>query len=78
MRETATNRFPRRLVRWLRSLSSIPLADEAAEREEYGIADRGRRQLADRERYRGFENNEAASAGLDELAEFEAPRHPKA
>lgn len=62
-------RFPRRL--WSR-LGSSGLADEAAEREEYGLADRGRTEL-ERERLRAYEIGEGASAALDELDEFKPP-----
>ena len=51
---------------------SSSLADEAAEREEYGLADRGKLQL-ERERFRPFETGDAASAALEELDEFKPP-----
>jgi hypothetical protein len=63
--------------RWIWSLfSSSRLADEAAEREEYGFADRGRTQL-ERERFGHYETEEAARAALDELDAFKPPPLPQ-
>ena len=61
---------------WIRRLfSSSGTDDEAAQREEYGISDRGEAELQ-RDRLGPFaesEGAEAAQAGLDEL---KAPRDP--
>ena len=61
---------------WIRRLfSSSGTDDEAAQREEYGIPDRGDAELQ-RDRlgpFAGSEGAEAAQAGLDEL---KAPPDP--
>jgi hypothetical protein len=61
---------------WIRRLfSSSGADDEAAQREEYGISDRGEAEL-ERDRLGPFaesEGAEAAQAGLDELT---APPDP--
>jgi hypothetical protein len=60
--------------RWIRRLfSSGGVDDEAAEREEYGIPDRGRVEL-ERDRDRSFAESEAAQAAEEELEEFKPPR----
>jgi len=63
-------RFPR----WLSSrFGTSSLEDESAEREEYGLPDRGRAEL-ERDRFSPvYEGGEAASAALDELDTFKAP-----
>lgn len=72
-------RIPLSFARWMRSLfSSSPLEDEAAEREEYGLTDRGRTELVERERFGPYETGEAARAGVDELDAFKAPPHREA
>jgi hypothetical protein len=61
---------------WIRRLfSSSGTDDEAAEREEYGIPDRGEEELKRDEAgpFALSEGAEAAEAGLDE---FRAPRDP--
>jgi hypothetical protein len=60
---------------WVRRLLSSSGSDEAAEREEYGVPDRGEAEL-ERDKLGPFaasEGAEAAAAGLDE---FKAPRDP--
>jgi hypothetical protein len=61
---------------WIRRLfSSTRTDDEAAEREEYGIPDRGQVEL-ERDRRGPFAETEGAQAAEDELAEFKPPRDP--
>jgi hypothetical protein len=64
------------MANWLRRLfSSTSPEEEAAEREEYGLPDRG-----DVERRRAgfgsFAGAEASEAAEDELDEFKPPRDP--
>jgi hypothetical protein len=64
------------LGNWIRRLfSSTGADDEAAEREEYGIPDRGQVEL-ERDRFGSFAGTEGAQAAEDELAEFKPPRDP--
>jgi hypothetical protein len=65
------------LGNWLRRLfSSGGPDDEAAEREEYGLPDRGEVGL-ERSKAGSFAaGGEAAEAAEDELDEFKAPRDP--
>jgi hypothetical protein len=49
--------------------------DEAAEREDYGIPDRGRVEL-ERDSVGSFAETEGAQAAEDELEEFKPPRDP--
>ncbi len=59
---------------WIRRLfSSAGVDDEAAQREEYGIPDRGGVEL-ERDRRGPFAGAEGAQAAEDELEEFKAPR----
>jgi hypothetical protein len=51
------------------------LDDEAAERADYGIADRGETAL-EREGLRGFAGTEATQTAEDELGELKAPPDP--
>lgn len=61
---------------WIRRLfSSTNVDDEAAEREEYGLRDRGLTEL-DRGRLGSFAGSEEAQAAQEELGEFEPPRDP--
>jgi succinate dehydrogenase flavin-adding protein (antitoxin of CptAB toxin-antitoxin module) len=60
--------------KWLRRLfSSTGVDDEAAEREDYGVPDRGRGEL-ERDRFGSFAEREGTQAAEDELEEFEPPR----
>ena len=62
------------LGNWLRRLfSSTGAGDEAAEREEYGIPDRGEVEL-ERDRFGSFAEGEGARAAEEELEEFKPPR----
>ena len=63
-------RFPR----WLSTrFGTTRLEDESAEREEYGLPDRGRAEL-ERDRFSPvYEGGEAVSAALDELDAFKVP-----
>ena len=57
----------------VRNLFSSPsLEDEAAEREEYGVPDRGEAEL-DRDRAADFATSEAAEAAENELRQLERP-----
>jgi hypothetical protein len=59
---------------WVRRLfSSSGTDDEAAEREEYGLPDRGELEL-ERDKGGPFAQSEAAEAAAAELDEFKAPR----
>ena len=61
---------------WIRGLfSSRGPDDEAAEREEYGVSDRGELEL-ERDKAGPFAVSEAAEAAESELDKFEAPRDP--
>jgi hypothetical protein len=61
---------------WVRGLySSIGRDDEAAEREEYGVPDRGELEL-ERDRLGPFAESEAAEAAKAELDELKPPRDP--
>ena len=67
-----------RVGNWIRKLfSSSETDDEAAEREEYGLRDRGELEL-ERDKRGPFEQSEAAEAAAAELDEFKAPRDPAA
>ena len=58
---------------WIRRLFSSSRADdEAAEREEYGLPDRGAVEL-ERGRAGAFAGAEGAEAATEELEEFKAP-----
>ena len=64
------------LREWFRRTFSSGLDDEAAEREEYGLQDRGELEV-DRDRYSGeFAGSEAAEAAKDELDSLKRPRDP--
>jgi len=56
-------------------LSANRSEDEAAEREEYGIPDRGQMEL-ERDRYGSFAEGEGTRAAEEELEEFKPPRDP--
>jgi hypothetical protein len=59
---------------WIRRLfSSAGLDEEAAEREDHDIPDRGREEL-ERDRSGSFAETEGTRAAEDELEEFEPPR----
>jgi hypothetical protein len=58
-----------------RLFSSSGKDDEAAEREEYNVPDRGVAEL-ERDRLRSFADSEGAEAAEEELDEFKAPRDP--
>jgi hypothetical protein len=61
---------------WIRRLfSSSGREDEAAEREEYGLPDRGEAELG-RGRSGSFAGAEGAEVAADELDEFKAPPDP--
>jgi len=61
---------------WIRRLLSSTWAEaEAAEREEFGIADRGQAEL-ERDKFGSFAEGEGARLAEDELAEFKPPRDP--
>ncbi len=67
-----------RVGNWIRRLfSSSETDDEAAEREEYGLPDRGELEL-ERDKRGPFAQSEAAEAAAAELDEFKAPRDPAA
>jgi hypothetical protein len=55
-----------------RLFSSAGRDDEAAEREEYGVPDRGQAEL-ERDRRGPFAVSEGAQAAEEELAEFKPP-----
>jgi hypothetical protein len=61
---------------WIRRLfSSSGPDEEAAERGDYGLPDRGELEL-ERDRGGPFAESEAAEAAAAELDEFKAPRDP--
>lgn len=60
---------------WVRRLFSSSASDEAAEREEYGVSDRGEIEL-ERDKAGPFAMSEGAEAAAAELDEFKAPRDP--
>jgi hypothetical protein len=61
---------------WLRGLfSSSRGDDEAAEREEFGVSDRGEHE-SERARFGTFADAEATEAAADELDEFKPPPDP--
>jgi hypothetical protein len=61
---------------WIRGLfSSSGTENEAAEREEYDIPDRGELEL-ERDKAGPFATSEAAEAGEAGLDQFKAPRDP--
>jgi hypothetical protein len=61
---------------WIRKIfSSSGTADETAEREEYGIPDRGELEV-ERDKAGPFAVSEGAEAADAALDEFEAPRDP--
>jgi hypothetical protein len=61
---------------WFRRLfSSSGPDDEAAEREEYGVPDRGEQELQ-RDRGGAFAESESAEAAEAALDQFQAPRDP--
>jgi hypothetical protein len=61
---------------WIRRLfSSSGSDDEVAQREEYGLADRGKSEL-ERDRAGTFADSEATDAAEAMLDEFKAPRDP--
>jgi hypothetical protein len=61
---------------WVRRLfSSSGTDDEAAEREEYGLPDRGESEL-ERDRLGPFAASEGAEAAEAELDEFKPPPDP--
>jgi hypothetical protein len=64
------------LGNWIRRLFSPSGAEEeAAEREEYGVPDRGEAEL-ERDGLGSFAGSEAAQAAEEELGEFKAPPDP--
>ncbi len=61
---------------WLRSVfSSVGPDDESAEREDFGLADRGEAELA-RDARGDFVSQEAADLAKHEIEALEAPRDP--
>jgi hypothetical protein len=61
---------------WIRrTFSSGGTGDEAAEREEYGVSDRGELEL-ERDKAGPFAMSEGAEAAEAALDEFEAPPDP--
>ena len=67
-----------RVGNWIRRLfSSSETDDEAVEREEYGLRDRGELEL-ERDKRGPFAQSEAAEAAAAELDEFKPPRDPAA
>ena len=61
---------------WIRRLfPSSGAEDEAAEREEYGLPDRGEAEL-EQGRLGSFAGAESAQAAQEELDEFKAPPDP--
>jgi hypothetical protein len=65
------------LKAWLGRLwSSGGRSDEAAEREEYGLPDRGDADLVRSEESSRFPLGEGAEAAEGDLAEFEHPSDP--
>jgi hypothetical protein len=65
------------LLSWLRrTFSSVDPDEEAAEREEFGVPDRGEAEIR-RDRYSGdFSSAEGAQAARDELDALKPPRDP--
>lgn len=64
------------LGNWIRGLFSSGRGDdEAAEREEYGVPDRGEHE-SERARFGTFADAEASEAAADELDELKPPRDP--
>ena len=64
------------LGNWIRGLfTSSSADDEAAQREEYGVADRGEHE-SERTRLGTFADAEAEEAAEGELDELKAPRDP--
>jgi hypothetical protein len=61
---------------WLQRLWSNKRDDEAAEREEYGVPDRGETELERSEDSSRFSLAEGAQAAEDDLAEFKPPSDP--
>ncbi len=57
------------------SFSQVGADEEATEREEYGLPDRGEAQVQS-EQFLGLATGEAAEAALNELDEFKPPRDP--
>jgi len=67
-----------RVRNWIRRLfSSSGTENEAVEREEYGLPDRGELEL-ERDKRGPFAQSEAAEAAAAELDEFKASRDPAA
>jgi hypothetical protein len=63
-----------RAWRWVRRLFlSTGVEDEAAEREEYGIPDRGQMEL-ERDRFGSFAEGEGTRAAEEELEDLKPPR----
>jgi hypothetical protein len=61
---------------WIRGLfSSSGTDDEAAEREEYGVSDRGELEV-ERDKAAPFAGSETAEAAEAELDQFKGPRDP--
>jgi len=60
---------------WIRRLFSSGADDEAAQREEYGLPDRGETEI-ERDKSAPFAQSEAAEAAENELDELKAPRDP--
>jgi hypothetical protein len=64
------------VVGWFRSLfSSVSADEEAAEREEYGVADRGEAWIDDRGQPT-LSGSESAELARDEIDALERPRDP--
>jgi hypothetical protein len=61
---------------WLQRLWSGGRDDETAEREEYGLPDRGEAQLERSEESSRFGLAEGAQAAEDDLSEFKPPSDP--
>jgi hypothetical protein len=60
---------------WVRKLFSSGADDEAAQREEYGLPDRGEMEL-ERDSRAPFAQSETAEAAEAELDELKPPRDP--
>ncbi len=61
---------------WIRGLfSSSGPDDEAAEREEYGVSDRGELEV-ERDKAAPFAGSETAEAAEAELDQLKSPRDP--
>lgn len=58
-----------------RFFSFAGVDDEAAEREDYGVPDRGQAEL-DRDRFGTFAESEGAEVAEAELGELKPPRDP--